>query len=488
MATLSTIASVLSTVEQVRLPEFKRHPLSFYAYAAVPRVADLGATASVLKLLSRERYDQLYLRETTHGNWYATIECGRLMAMLHHARLAAATAGALVVRGMRAEEFARRLTREHEDLCGHSKRGLRYDRAMPSWNHAVGSDGRSVGSAEVVGGNVVGVAGADGWTHNPALHDVVSSAVAAGSLPLVASGRDGEAVAHAGAEGATVRVAVASATLAYPLAQIARHHPAGAAGCGTPTTPHVGIGAAARAAALGEHVALVPGVYAPFALRRVSGTRTRPLVIAPVGFDTAARRAVLDGAGNGMVAAGERPQRAPLTCVVAPPVSVTSGSALDAAPAIALAHCAHVRMLGLELRRAAVGVAATECTDVVLEHCNVLCEAPVTSDADPVLDAATCAVVSGTSACGQRMLAGGLPAQVNAAGYASFAVLYVVLGLLTLFVTAGLDDATANRWLLSSAVTTVATAALVQPVTSIAIAGFGFTNAVLMQAVNRLTV
>jgi len=243
----------------------------------------------------------------------------------------------------------------------------------------------------------------------------------------------------------------------------------------------VGIGAAARAAALGEHVALVPGVYAPFALRRVSGTRTRPLVIAPVGFDAAARRAALDGGGGVSGTA--------LPCIVAPRVSAhAGGGALDSpAPAIALAHCAHVRMLGLELRRAAVGVAATECTDVVLEHCNVLCEAPATSDADPVLDAATCAVVSGTSACGQRMLAGGLPAQVNAAGYASFVVLYVVLGLLTLFVTAGLDDATANRWLLSSAVTTVATAALVQPVTSIAIAGFGFTNAVLMQALNRLT-
>ena len=128
------------------------------------------------------------------------------------------------------------------------------------------------------------------------------------------------------------------------------------------------------------------------------------------------------------------------------------------------------------------------CTDVKLEHCDVQCNAPATSDSDPVIDEDTCTVHGTTSRLERLFLAGGLPARVNAAGYVSFVVFYVFFALFTLFVTAGLDDATANRWLIQSAITTVVTALVIQPVTSIAIAGFGFTNAVLMQALNRLTV
>jgi hypothetical protein len=338
-------------------------------------------------------------------------------------------------------------------------------------------------TAEIEGGNMVGVS-AHGWTHNPALHDVISSAIASGALPLGRGGHHPVAAEGVGGRGlgpsreagrqGRMRVAISAASGAYPLAQIARHHPPGGAGCGTPTTPHVGIGAAARAAALGEHVALVPGVYAPFALRWISGTRTQPLLIAPVGFNVGSEKA--------------GPESSRDRCVVAPPVAVAGGSTLGTAPAVALTRCAHVRIAGLDLRRSRVGAAVTECTDVVLVHCDVACEAPAMSDGDPVLDASSCTTHSRASDCRLRILAGGLPAAVNVAGYASFLVLYALFGLLTLFVTAGLDDETANRWLISSAITTAVTAVVVQPVTAVAVAGFGFTNAVLMQALNRLTV
>ena len=86
------------------------------------------------------------------------------------------------------------------------------------------------------------------------------------------------------------------------------------------------------------------------------------------------------------------------------------------------------------------------------------------------------------------MRAGGLPWPVLVAGYVALVVVYAFFALFTLFITAALDDDAANLWLLESAVTTVVTGLLVQPVTTAGAASFAFVNEVVFTALARLIV
>jgi len=115
------------------------------------------------------------------------------------------------------------------------------------------------------------------------------------------------------------------------------------------------------------------------------------------------------------------------------------------------------------------------------------CDVAEVADGDATIDRDTCKVDRPRSGCLRRIAAGGFPFAGNVPGYVSFVILYLFFALFTLFVTAGLNDETANRWLIQSAITTVVTGLVIQPITAIAIAGFGFTNAVLMQALSRLS-
>jgi len=116
---------------------------------------------------------------------------------------------------------------------------------------------------------------------------------------------------------------------------LARFQPRTANGSGTPTTPHVGVRAAARAARVGETITLLPGLYETVQLRNVSGTRTRPLVISAAGFALPQH--------PDAPADAERNARA---VIAGPVVAVTDASSgpLDAPPALRLENCAHVRV------------------------------------------------------------------------------------------------------------------------------------------------
>jgi len=249
----------------------------------------------------------------------------------------------------------------------------------------------------------------------------------------------------------------------------------------------------------------MPGVYKPVALRHVAGTLSRPLTICPFGYDAAiariqrrsqrrrssVRRVSAADATETPVAVTERcltadERTAFARCVIASPVAATEQQHGGGTPVVSLDGCAHVRLRGLDIRRGAVGVAAAGCTDVRLEHCAVTCELPARSDGEPVVPEEVNDISATASKFKQLIQAGGLPAGVTVVGYVMFVGLYVFFALFTLFLTAGLSDSDANKYLIETAATTVLVAVLVQPVTAAAAATFSFANSVVFQALSKL--
>jgi hypothetical protein len=335
----------------------------------------------------------------------------------------------------------------------------------------------------------------------------------------------------------------------FPLAVLAHHQPPTAAGCGTITTPHLGITAAVQSARVGETIELVGGTYGPASFTNIEGTIKQPVVVQPLGYESMLLEASTalvstptpDNAVASSISADEssttpprrlsvstepfaqsttplplldhdgkkqqhktdsssqsrgsrriaerqltsHERRSMARCTIAAPIGVTGGTVERL---LTMDHCHHVHIRGLEFHRGDMAIEVFDPYDVKITHSVVDCRLPFRSNAgsDCVVPAATNEVYAQTNKLLRVVFAGDLHPHVRFLGYAVFFVLYVIFALLCLFLTANFSNAKADEWIIRSVVTTAAVGLIIQPATSATLALATFSNAVLFSALNSL--
>ena len=464
MVPLSVVVRNLATVSALRMRQSKRPQASFVRYSTKPGLADLGGSAGVLKFFDRATHDALVLQGSSHGNFYATIECGRLMAMLHN----------VATKRHTMPSFATAYMKECAQLKEIATANIKLEKFQHSWSEAAGT-GRRDPMKEQIGNNII--AGDAVVNVDRTLHRVICAAVAAGMLELPSA-----VTTHTEAAKPSARITVsdanrAAATAMTPLIGLSRFHPPMRAGCGTPTTPHVGIASAVNGCAVGDSVVLLEGLYKPALLREVRGSPGHEIVVAPAGYT----RLIHDKVGEERQLTPEERSSLP-RCIVAH--SSTTGA--DPGPLVTFNKCGFVQLCGLELRRTEKSVQGLESTHCELRHCRLVCNVPYSSDSECHVSAATNDIVSNSSALSRMWHGSNFPAWVIFVGYFFAVSLFVFFAFFSLFLTSALSDSDATSWIVRSVIATAAIAVIVEPATLAATATFSFANSVVFAAMSQL--
>jgi hypothetical protein len=512
MVPLSKVVDSLTSYPQLRKAVHDRHRLSYVAYSSAPGEASLsGTSGSFIKKLSPAAYDLIYNRETTHGNFYATIECGRLMAMIHNVRNGRhatmdAFAAAYLAECAELDQRAGMIlsVQSGETNSWWTAKGVRYD-----------------ATRHVIGNNIVSQADdlptaprSAPLNSDPTLHYIITRAIAAGKM------RCAGPLTNAMIRMAESRLVVPKALHDVPLTLLARFQPAHAAGCGTPTTPHIGVASAVRSAKLGEEILLIPGRYRAFAVRHASGTLDLPLVIRPLQYlmasgsarshrhprigisaDVTTEGGISDVASavsetfdvsnplweavrascNTTESGGSRPERTYGRVIIA-----HDAASRESEPLIMFEKCQHVRVRDLVIGVGRLGVKAQQVSDVKLEGCVVFSDLPSASDGDVVAAFNDNIIRAPPSLMDRILRAGNLNAEFRLAGYALFTVVFALFAALCFALSAGFTNSEANEWIVRSVVTTLFVALVIQPVTVAATSAFGFASALVFHALTRV--
>jgi hypothetical protein len=430
----------------------ERDKHSFIAYSAAVTEGDVGAGAWLLRRVDKPSYQLVITKETRHTNFYATIEYGRMLT-LFEAQDRGTWPMAACAQAYLAE------CDELRELTDAGLTQLRREPDATSWKDAKGL--KNAQTREIMGNNIF--SGSYKWLLDDGMRALITAAIIEGRIALPY----GDAVVQS----LHVRFAVGAPTDSMPLTHLARFHAPIAAGCGTPTTPHIGVTSAARSARLGERVELFAGVYRPIVLRHIHATLRRPLEICPVGYH-AMLAAAPPNTGRRCLTATERNEIH--RCIVRKVRSLKK----DSQPLVTLESCSHIRLRGLELDGpTAVSAIVRQDTNVRFEHCEVVCRVAVVSDTgDAILEKFSNAIVSTANALHTAVISDTWPAGFAAVGYVFFAGAMIFFALMCVFLTAGFDNDTANEWALRSAVTTVVMAFAMQPVTALGTAAFSFAS------------
>jgi hypothetical protein len=517
---VSVISAALTSIGGLRTVSTSRSKASMLGYSTRPvSTSSTGFFMWALQKLDKRLYSSIVARDSSHGNFYATIEYGRLMALFHNVR----------TKRMSMQQFGEQYVRESNTLQALERADLALEPNASSWEDSVGVRRRDR-DAELVLSNIFR---ADAVTHNMVLHRLITRAALDGDLRIPT------AVPcqphHLAGLQSRLAMPVRHAS-GFPLAVLAHHQPPTAAGCGTITTPHLGICAAVQSARLGEVIELVGGTYGPTSFANIHGTIKQPVIVQPVGYErmlhvnvntTAeivpasivaelmAKSTVSDSnepfPSSNPIRAGDNSSRQPdapgidednspvasrplhaaerrqmARCTIAAPIGVSNGVVERL---LTVDRCEHVLVRGIEFRRGRVAVEAFEPVNIKLTHCVVDCHVPFRSNVggDAIVPETTNEVHSEASKWVRMLWAGDLDPNVRFLGYAIFTVLYVMFALLCLFLTSNFSDDKADEWIIRSVVTTVVVALLVQPVTTAALAVVTFSNAVLFTALNSLS-
>jgi hypothetical protein len=521
---LSDLTEAIVNSPATQAAKVERNVLSRFRYSPATSGERIGIGSQLLNRLSPVAHQSLFHDETSHSNFYATIECGRLMAMLHSVRHGKHT----------MQSFAAAYRAECAQLA--SIQGTNITLSSSTTNHKGSNKLWAQQRYETPEDREKDLAAAkrtiassnhfraDANLTDPVMHRLVSAAFVRDELEL---GAASAAFTHFAMDSSVlVRFAVASpsAADAPALTRLAMLHPPIAAGCGTPSCPHIGIVSACNGAMVSERIDLLPGRYDPIALSSIAGTMTHTLVVAPLGYsnvilrETAAAKKnplpalsasgeaehVVGKAGDdvGVVPVGALELRdAPILhrqltpsqrdeiarCIIAPSDAHVDREYDDEeAPPLAkdalirLHRCEHLRICGIELHGSKLGATSQETTESSLRHCLIKCQAPYRTTTEPLATEETNQLVTTAGKFKRMLWSQTLPTWVRWPGYLINLGIFVFFALFALFLTANFTEDTANEWIARSAITAAVTAIFIQPVTTAGSTVFSFTNTVII--------
>jgi hypothetical protein len=406
-----------------------RETESHLRYSASVHSNRLTARARLVKALSPDVYLKIYRKSTDHTNFYATVECGRLMALFNALRLKTHTVAA----------FGDGYAAEAAELSKLPYRRLELAGLSNRWRDATFNIERDTAD-EVASNNVQGD---EHDACDPVLLHAIAAALGDGDKPphRLCVSRDHRA--------------------ALPMLRFCKFHPACRSGTGSRLSPHVTLPSALNAVFLGERVELAAGDYRDCLLTEVDGTMIDEVVVCPEGY----MEAVLEDDPHSDQQRLEPAERDKFAKVVLAPAR---GRDEDAA-VVTFSKCTFVTLRGIEVTAPTVAVVSVDSHECTLRHCVVTCEIPYRSESNAVVEELTNDVRAKPGACMRAIAARALPHQVRFVGYLLALGLFVFFALFCLFLTAGFTDAVANTWIIRCALSTALSALIIEP---IAVSGF----------------
>ena len=341
---LNRALSALSD-EAAERTDFVKDPHLRCAYAASSATAPSCVLTAIDKCcVGKEWKEKLQTVVMTHNNFYATIECGRLMTLLE-----------ALDRDMTLAEWGEEYMRELD--------ALRLLADSTSLQLALDDSNKWIGDGKRRRDEACGVNAFtphDATPSDPCLLRLLNGCTR-GCMRYVSPG----------------------ATPSLPLTQLAKLHPVNCQGTGTQHCPHLSVASGVCASGVGDQVEIMAGKYTNICLRGCHGTFNSPLILAPRNYMLTLNR---DEETNKEGEASKQCEEHNGAGVAQPEKAcddVFIESSMDEPP-LRFEDCSHIHVLGAYVKTENVAVVSRRSIDCNLGDCDVTCQQLYRTDTDNV--------------------------------------------------------------------------------------------------------